>query len=108
MESKEVKAKGDKVTAEEDLKKRFEQLRKEFEEENFVQLKDLLLFENTSSRHIDPDRLIYVGWPERTCSGKFLCIIYQMFKWLETTFWFYFTPFLAIYLSYLVPYYANK
>ena len=47
---------------------------------------------------------IHVKWSERTLCNKILRLFYRLIKGLYVSMWFYFVPFLAIFLSYYLPY----
>lgn len=50
---------------------------------------------------------IKIEYASRSCENKFLFIIYKIFRVSFVSFWFYFTPFFAMFLSYLLPWYLN-
>ena len=50
---------------------------------------------------------IYLDFWERTLGDKACVLFYQLLRTLHAVVWFYFAPFLVIFLSYAVPYYLG-
>ena len=46
-----------------------------------------------------------MSFSSRTCANKFLYYLYRMFRIFYASFWFYFTPFSTIFISYWLPYF---
>jgi len=57
--------------------------------------------------YLELPNFIYISFGERPCGNMFLFLVYKMFRISFVTFWFYFIPFFAMILSYLVPWYMN-
>ena len=50
---------------------------------------------------------IKVVFSERSCCNKCLYLLYKLFRFNFVAFWFYFIPFFAMILSYILPWYFN-
>lgn len=50
---------------------------------------------------------IHLSFKQRSCLGKFLAIVYRIYKLFYVTFWFYFLPFTALLGSFFIPYFVK-
>ena len=52
----------------------------------------------------DLPEYIHVKWSDRKCGNQTLRIVYCAFKYIYVSAWFYYVPFVTIFLSYYLPY----
>lgn len=56
-------------------------------------------------QHVKLPPHIKVLFSERSCLNKVLFSIYRCFRFLFVSVWFYFIPFVAMFASYIIPWY---
>ena len=50
---------------------------------------------------------VYISFYDRTFGNKILYVFYKIMRVLLVSFWFYFVPFVAMFASYVIPYYFS-
>ena len=53
-------------------------------------------------------RPLRIRYSERTCGNKFLRLIYKVYRIMFVSWYFYFIPFYAMLLTFLIPFYSHK
>ena len=51
---------------------------------------------------------MYIGFYSRKWDNKVLYILYKIFRIFLVSFWFYFVPFVAMFASYVIPFYMQS
>ena len=57
--------------------------------------------------YLELPNFIFISFWDRSFGNMILFLVYKLFRISFVTFWFYFIPFFAMILSYLVPWFMN-
>ena len=55
-----------------------------------------------------PPKTVYISFKDRTCGNKVCRMLYKLFKIFYVCFWFYFSPFTILFLSYYLPFIMSE